>query len=447
MSAQKIVTPSRNAVETALSDAYGAAKAKLPGTPAVAKLREAAFESFTRTGLPHRRIEAWHYTDLRSLMREAAPIAPPPSKDALAKLRKEMNETGIPAQSLVLVDGVFVPELSAKLPDGVTVTSLAAALAEGRANLIEHLAADWAGAKDDAVVALNAALMQDGVIVEVAPGTKLAEPIHLIYATVAATPVARFSRSLVRVGAGASVLVSEESFGQGARTGQTNNELIMVVGDKADVGHVLALTDTQPGSVRLESFMVKLGAECNFDSFALITGGGLVRRQIFMRYNGADAKAALRGVSLLRGKEHADTTIFVEHRATGCEGRETFRYILDEEAVGIFQGKIIVAPGAQQTDSKMLCKALLLTDLVAMNSKPELEIFADDVACGHGTTCGGLDEDQLFYLQARGIPAKEAEALLLEAFGGELVDEIPHEGIVAAFRAEIAAWLAARAEG
>lgn len=437
------IIPSRTAVETALSEAFGAAKAKLPGTPDVAKFREAAFESFAQSGLPHRRVEAWHYTDLRALMREAAPIAPVPSAEAIAALGKQMNEVGLPAQSLVLVDGVFSPELSAKLPDGVKVTSLAAALAEGRADLIDQLAAEWAGAKDP-IVALNAALMQDGVIIEVAPGTKLAEPLHLIYATVATTPVARFSRSLMLVGEGAALTLSEASFGLGGRTGQTNNELIIVVGDKADVGHTLALTDTEPGSLRLESFMVKLGTESKFDSFALITGGGLLRRQIFMRYDGADAKAALRGVSLLRGKEHADTTLFVQHCATGCEGRETFRYILDDEAVGVFQGKIHVAPGAQQTDGKMLCKALLLTDLVAMNSKPELEIFADDVACGHGTTCGGLSDEQLFYLQARGLPYKDAEALLLEAFGGELVDEIPHEGLVAAFRAEIAAWLAAR---
>ncbi|MGB8277668.1 MAG: SufD family Fe-S cluster assembly protein [Methylovirgula sp.] len=437
------IIPTRTPAETALAEAFGAAKSRLPGTAEVAKLREAAFASFTQSGLPHRRVESWHYTDLRALMREALPIAPVPSTDALARLGKTMGDIGLPAQSLVLVDGVFVPELSAALPAGVKVTSLAAALAEGRADIIAHLSAEWAEAKDP-IVALNAALMQDGVVIEVAPGTGLAEPIHLVYATASATPVARFSRSLMIVGAGASVLLSEASFGAGGRTGQTNNGLVLVVGDAAEVGHTLALTDTEPGSVRLESFMVKLGAKANFDSFALITGGGLVRRQIFMRFDGADAKAALRGVSLLRGREHADTTLFVQHCATGCEGRETFRYILDDEAVGVFQGKIHVAPAAQKTDGKMLCKALLLTDMVAMNSKPELEIFADDVACGHGTTCGGLNEDQIFYLQTRGLPYAEAEALLLEAFGGELVDEIPHEGLVTAFRAEIAAWLAAR---
>ncbi|HEY5226427.1 MAG TPA: SufD family Fe-S cluster assembly protein, partial [Methylovirgula sp.] len=174
MSAQ--IIPSRTAAEIALADAYGTAKSKLPGTAEVAKLREAAFASFNQAGLPHRRIETWHYTDLRSLMREALPIAPAPGADALASLGKTMRAAGLPAQSLVLVDGVFAPELSTKLPEGVKVSSLATVLGEGRSDVIAALSAEWIGTEDP-IVALNAALMQDGVVIDVAPGTKLAEPI------------------------------------------------------------------------------------------------------------------------------------------------------------------------------------------------------------------------------------------------------------------------------
>ncbi len=434
------IIPSRTAAETALAEAFVSNKAGLPGAGAVVRLREEAFATFARAGLPHRRIESWHYTDLRALMREALPIAPPPTKVQLDSLRKEL--AGLPSQSLVLVDGVFAPELSGALPQSVTVTSLAAALAAARPDLIESLVAAWADT-DDAILALNAALMQDGLVVEVAPDAKLAEPIHVVYATVA-KPAARFSRSLIRIGAGASVRVDERSVGLGARTGQTNNALILEVGEAAEVGHTLALTDTLPGSMRLESFLVKLGARAKFDSFALITGAGLVRRQIFKLFQGADARGTLRGVSLLRGREHADTTLFVRHAATGCLGRQSFRYILDEESTGVFQGKVIVSPGAQKTDGKMLAKALLLGEEATMNSRPELEIFADDVICGHGATCGGLNADQLFYLETRGLPPAEAEALLLEAFADELVDEIGDEELAAAYRADIAAWLAAR---
>jgi Fe-S cluster assembly protein SufD len=437
------IIPTRTAAESALIETFRAAKAGLPGTNEVAEMREQAFSSFARAGLPHRRIESWHYTDLRALMREALPMAPHPTPEALAALRKDIAKRGLPARSLVVVDGVFVPELSGALPAGVNVTSLAAVLAQGRQDIIESLAATWAEA-DDAIVALNAALMQDGVVIEIAPGTKIAEPINLVYAAVASAPVARFSRSLVRIGKGASVRLNEMSFGLGGKTGQTNNALVLEVGDEADVAHTLELTDTQAGSMRLETFMVKLGAKAKFDSFALITGGGLVRRQIFKLFDGADAQAALRGVSLLRGREHADTTLFVRHAATGCQGRQNFRYILDDEATGVFQGKIVVDRAAQKTDGKMLAKALLLSDGATMNSRPELEIFADDVICGHGATCGGLNADQLFYLQSRGLLRSEAESLLLEAFATELVDDIGDDGLVLAYRAEVVAWLAER---
>ena len=172
--------------------------------------------------------------------------------------------------------------------------------------MIESLGAAWAEA-DDAIISLNAALMQDGLVIDVAPGAKLADPLHIVYASVAPEPVARISRSLVRVGAGATFQFDGLSLGRGGRTGQTNNVLILDVGDGADVAHTLSLTGTEPGSLRLETFLVKIGAKAKFDSFALITGAGLVRRQIYKLFAGADAKASLRGVCLLRGREHADT--------------------------------------------------------------------------------------------------------------------------------------------
>ncbi len=436
------IIPSRTAAEAALAEIFASAKAGLPGSGAVEKLREESFAAFARGGLPHRRIESWHYTDLRALMREALPIAPAPTRERRAALRKAA--AALPANSLVLVDGVFAAELSGKLPEGVKVTSLSAALAEDRPGILESLAAAWAEA-DDAIVSLNAALMRDGVVIDVAPGASLAAPLHIVYASVAEKPAARFSRSLVKVGAGACLRLNEMSLGAGGRAGQTNNALIVDVGEGAEVGHTLSLTDTRPGSLRLETFLVRVAARAKFDSFALVTGGGLMRRQIFKLFAGPDAKGTLRGVSLLRGREHADTTLFVRHAATGCEGRQAFRYILDEESTGVFQGKVVVEPGAQKTDGKMLAKAIMLSDAATMNSRPELEIFADDVICGHGATCGGLNADQLFYLETRGLPPPEAEALLLEAFANELIDDIGHADLVAAYRAEVAAWLAARA--
>lgn len=441
------IVSTRTDAEVAIADAYGAAKAKLPGSESVRHLREAAFGTFADAGLPHRRIEAWHYTDLRNVMHDALPVAPIPDDQALGPINQELaGRPSFGGGRLVIVDGTFVPSLSDAPPDGVSVRSLADVLGEGRPELIDLLAAKDFG-DGDAILALNAAMMQDGVVIEVAPGLQLVEPIEIIYATVTAKPSARFFRSLVVVGDGAKVRIAESSVGRGGRTGQTFGCLVFKVGDKADVAHTVALTRTEAGSLRLDSFVADIGAEANFDSFALVDGQGLVRRQLFMRFSGDDAKAQLRGVALLQGKEHADTTLDVVHKGLGCEGREEFRHILDDSAVGVFQGRIRVQKQAQKTDGKMMSRALLLSDDVQMHNKPELEIFADDVVCGHGATVGSLNEDQLFYLQARGIPPREAEALLLEAFAGELADDIGHEGLTAGFRAEIAHWLAGRAKG
>ncbi len=438
------IVSTRTDAEVALADAFGSAKANLPGNAAVKAMREAAFGAFAASGLPHRRIEAWHYTDLRSLMPTALPLAPVPDPKALDTVGAEVACAELPAGTrLVIVDGTYVPALSDAAPAGVTVRALSDVLAEGRADLIEKLAAEKFGS-GDAVLALNAALMQDGVVIEVAAGAQVAEPIHILYATASSAPMARFFRSLVVVGAGAKLRVAEASLGAGGRTGQTFGCLIFDLADAAEVSHTCAVTRTEAGSVRLDTFIAELGSRTTFDSFALVHGEGLVRRQLFMRCTGDGSKASLRGVTLLKRRDHADTTLDVEHIGLGCEGRETFRYILDGAATGVFQGRIRVAPGAQKTDGKMMSRALLLSDEVVMNNKPELEIFADDVACGHGATCGGLNEDQLFYMQARGIPRVEAEALLLEAFAAEMADDIGHEGLAAGFRAEIAAWLGAR---
>lgn len=438
------IVSSRTDAEVALADAYGTAKGRLPGSEAVHQLREAAFGTFAKAGLPHRRVEAWHYTDLRGVLREALPVAPKPDDGALGAINQELaGRPSLGGGRLVIVDGTFVPALSDALPDGASVRSLADVLGEGRADLVDLLAAEDFG-EGDSILALNAAMMGDGVVIEVAPGAVLPEPIEIVYATATTQPAARFPRSLVVVGAGAKVRVAESSLGRGGRAGQFFGALIFKVGAGADVRHTAAVTRTEAGSVRVDSFVADLDADATFDSFALVDGEGLTRRQLFMRFSGDDAKARLRGVSLLQGREHADTTLDVVHKGLGCEGREEFRHILDGSAVGVFQGRIRVQKQAQKTDGKMMSRALLLSDEVQMHNKPELEIFADDVVCGHGATVGNLNADQLFYLQARGIPKPQAEALLLEAFAGEMADDIGHDALTAQFRAEIAHWLEGR---
>ena len=439
------IHPIKTAAETALAESFAAAQGRLPGNGAVADLREQAFDRFAAEGLPHRRVEDWKYTDLRALMRDAKPLAAPP--DAAAKARaKDAGATlaGIEARRIVLVDGALVPELSdlAALEPGLTVRSMAQALAAGDPAIAEYLGK--VVPTDNVAVALNTAFMDDGVLIQVAPGTALARPIHLVFVTAGARPASVVTRSLVVVGKGARAMLveSHEGFAAGADY-QVNAALELVVGDEAHVDHV-KVTGAGAGAMHVSSLMASIGAHARFNEFLFTTGGTVVRNQLFLRFDGEGTLASVRGATLLKGRQHVDVTMVADHTVPGCTGRQMFKTVLDDEARGIFQGKIIVRAQAQKTDAKMATHALLLSDTSEADNKPELEIFADDVQCGHGATSGDLDEDLLFYLKARGIPAKEAESLLIQAFVGEAVEGIEHAGLRDALMDHVAQWLKAR---
>jgi len=188
-----------------------------------------------------------------------------------------------------------------------------------------------------------------------------------------------------------------------------------------------------------------MGTETQLTSVNVTTGAAVSRHQVFARFDGENAHAQINGATMIKGRQHADSTLVVEHAAPHCESRELFKTVIDDEATGVFQGKIIVPHHAQKTDGRMMSAALLLAEGAAMNNKPELEIFADDVQCAHGATCGQLDEDLLFYLMARGLPRKEAESLLVQAFLSEAVEFVDNEAAREALVAEVEEWLQKRA--
>jgi Fe-S cluster assembly protein SufD len=218
----------------------------------------------------------------------------------------------------------------------------------------------------------------------------------------------------------------------------------LFVGDEAHVDHVKIIGEGSD-ALHVSTLATVIGARARFNAFTFTTGGAVVRNQLFLKFDGEGTVAGIRGATLIKGKQHADTTLVANHIARGCQSREVFKSVLDGEAHGVFQGRIIVKPGAQQTDAKMMTRALLLSDRAEADNKPELEIFADDVQCGHGATVGAIDPELKFYLMARGIPAAEAEALLIQAFLGEAVEGIEHAGVREALMDQVAAWLKARA--
>ncbi len=413
-----------NAVERALVDQFGEAAPALPGGPEAAGLRARAFEAFERQGLPHRRIEEWKYTDLRTLIREAYAPAAAPDEAALQRAAKALKAHGLTStRKLVLVDGVFQPDMSdlSRLEGGLTIEPLGAALAKNP-NLLQTEAADDA----DSTLALNTALTRDGFVVTLTDGASLSRPLHIVHVMSSARPASAYTRSHVRVGAKASLTFVESFIGATEAAYQINDSLFVSVGDGGRLDHVRLMED-RSDAFNLSTFKVELGKAATLNTFNLTSGAAVSRYNLALKFAGEGARAETFGVNLLRGKQHGDSTLVVDHAVPGCMSRETFRSVLDDHARSVFQGRIIVRPDAQKTDGKMMTRALLLSEDAEADHKPELEIFADDVTCGHGATAGALDEDLLFYLRARGLPEHEAQALLIQAFVGEAIEAIVDE--------------------
>jgi len=435
----------KTAAEEGLAEAFAGARAHLPGAASVKSLRENAFRTFELKGLPHRRVEEWKYTDLRALMRDAKPLAPLP--DAAAKLKAKSASafaSAAKARRIVIVDGVFAADLSdvAGLEPGLSIGSLAEALSQGEADVVERLGRR-APLADDPAFALNTAMMSDGAVILAADGVKVERPIHLVFVTTSIKPVSVFTRSLVSVGKGSSLSIIESHESADGIDNQANHAIDVAIADDGRLDHV-KIGREGDRALHVASLVAEIGKNAHFNDFTFTAGGAVTRNQIAMSLNGSDTHAAVRGASLLKARQHADNTLVMDHAVGHCESRELFKAVLDDESRSVFQGKIIVQPHAQKTDAKMATHALLLSEDAEADAKPELEIFADDVVCGHGATAGALDDDLLFYLKARGIPQKEAEALMVEAFIGEAVEAVENEVVREALMDLARAWLKAR---
>jgi Fe-S cluster assembly protein SufD len=428
----------------ALGETFAVARDRLPGAGKVADIRQRAFEVYERTGLPHRRIEDWKYTDLRVLMRDVLPLAAAPDAAALARAAAALELHAIDGvRKLVLVDGVFAPKLSdlSGLENGLDIRMLREVLEAGDATLQAKL---FSPDNSNPMVALNSAMMTDGVVIEVADGTVLTQPLHIVHIASGSAPAAMFTGSLLKIGkASGATLVESYIAADAAKLYQVHDSLIVSIGDNARLDHVRLIEDSRE-AFNISSSVVTLGAHAHFNTFGMNTGSLVSRYQATIAFAGEGSKVETNGVNLLNGRQHADTTLFMDHAVPHCSSREIFRAVVDERGHSVFQGRIIVQPKAQKTDAKMMTRALLLSDEAEADNKPELEIFADDVTCGHGATTGALDESLLFYLRARGLSEKEAQALLIQAFVGEAIESIVNDDLRELAVGAAERWLAAR---
>ena len=435
----------KNETGRALSDSFAVARDRLPGAGKVADARRAAFEAYDRVGLPHRRIEDWKYTDLRALMREVLPLAPAPDAAALQRAAAAVKRQAIKgARRLVLVDGAFASDLSdlGGLEKGLNIRTLRDALDAGDAALQAQL---FTPDNANPMVALNSAMMTDGVVIEIANGVVAKQPLQIIHVASGATPAAMFTRSLLRLGKdAAATLVESYIAADGAKAYQVHDSLVIAVGDNSRLDHVRLVEDVSD-AFNICSAVITLGAHAHFNTFGMTSGAAVSRYQATIAFAGEHSRVETNGVNLLNGRQHADTTLFMDHAVPHCASREVFRAVADDRGHSVFQGRIIVRPHAQKTDAKMMTRALLLSDEAEADNKPELEIFADDVTCGHGATTGALDDSLLFYLRARGLSEKEAQALLIQAFVGEAIESIVNDDLRELAIAAAQRWLEARA--
>jgi len=418
--------------------------APIPGAdePAwLADLRRAGLTVYRTQGLPTVRVEAWKYTGLDGLRKTPYVL----DDGALAVSDQGARDALDLADALVvtLVNGrpVDLPDV---LPPGLRVDSLAHLLESDPAALADHLGR-VADVSEAPMGALNGALMADGLVVRVDPGVVLDRPLHVVSVT-DAPDHARHAhpRHLVVLGDGAGLtLVESRVTAPGSAPTLANTVTEIALGEGARLHH-LSLAQGGADAVALGLTEVSVGGGATYEAFTLTLGGRLVRNEARVHLNGNGADAPLRGAYGVREGQHVDTTILVDHVVPDTTSEQTFKGVVDSGARGVFQGKTLVRRNAQRSDGGQLHKALLLARDAEVYTKPELEIYADDVKCGHGATAGELDHDQLFYLMARGIPEADARALLVEAFLDDVVEAVPEGTLRDAFLGAVRVWQAGR---
>jgi Fe-S cluster assembly protein SufD len=378
--------------------------------------KHSAYAILRDRGLPTRRVEAWHYTDLRNHLKAFPPFAPANSTADLSGIAPV-----VPASRIAFVDGIRQP--AGQLPEGMSEAHAPAAAAHQ--------------GSDDAIGIINALTGQPGLAIEIADSAAPA-PLELLH--LASSAVTASLRHTVKVGSGAKATIIERHLGHAGVASHANAVSWLEVGDGAEVIWAIVQEESTE-AVHLAQLNVSLGADAGLTILVLNAGGKLVRREISVTARGAGSRIVMRGVNLIGGSAHIDVTTLLRHEAPGVAAQELFRNVATGEGRGVFQGQIKVAQIAQKTDARMACNTLLLSDEAEFSSKPELEIFADDVACGHGATVTDILADHLFYLRARGIPERLARSMLVQAFVEEVFDELEDEAMREALDGRIESWL------
>jgi len=425
-------------------------KALFPSSLAwTAPLRRASMDAFRALGFPTTRDEEWRYTSVAPIAALPYGVSPRPLNGAGAR-GADPAAPLVPdgAVRLVFVNGHFAADRShaVGVPAGAVVTSLAAAL-ESHRPLVEPHLGRLADSRHHAFTALNTAFMTDGAFVHVPPGMALPSPVYLVFISSPGSGAnASHTRNLIVAGDGAQVSLVEVHTGAGAAAGFTNAVTEIVVGGAASVEHCRIGHESER-SYHVSTLQAELARSAAFTSHSFALGGAIVRHDVNAVLAGDGADATLNGLYVLGGAQHVDHHTTIDHASPNGSSRELYKGVLDGRSRGVFDGKIIVRPDAQKTDARQVNRNLILSEEALVDSKPQLEIRADDVRCTHAATIGQLDPEMLFYLRSRAVDEAEARGMLMHAFVSDVVSRVKHESVRASLESLLAAKLGARGGG
>ena len=404
--------------------------------------RQAAFARFAELGFPTTHDEDWRFTSVAPIAKTAFVPAPDGPVDLPRRALEPFRLPGAEGGLLVFVNGRYAPALSAPdgLPGGVKVRSLAQALTAER-DLVEPHLARYAEVHHEAFSALNTAFMEDGGVVSIPRGTVLEAPVHLLYVSIpTAAPLITHPRNLIVAEEDSQATIVEDYVSVGNGVSFSNAVTELVVGQNGVLSHYLIERESRQ-AFNVSTLRMQQGRSSNVTSHSVLLGGALVRNNIHPVLAGEGGECLINGLFMATGRQHMDNYMKVEHVGPHCDSRQFYHGILDGRSRGVFHGRIVVHKGAQKTDAKQTNRNLLLSEEAQVDTKPQLEIYADDVKCTHGATIGQIDEDAIFYLRSRGIAQDAAKALLLFAFAGQALDRMKAEPIRRYLEGLVTRWL------
>lgn len=398
----------------------------------LAERRAAAKQVFDRLGIPGRKTEAWKYTAIAKALQKGYALVPTGAPTSLgADGAERLRLPGLDAHLVVVVNGTLRADLSDSeaLPDGVEISSFLD-FARGRAEEARRLIGRQIELEGEHFAALNAAFANDGLYVRIPKGVTLGRPLQIAFVTDLSTDGFIQPRNLYLFGENSEAVVVETFHAHGDLAAKVfNNALTEIVVERDARINLLKLQLEADHASRIDTTQVVQTGPSHFAAHTYSLGGRLIRNNLYTRPAAQGCETHLYGLYILRGEQHVDNHTLIDHAAPGCNSNELYRGIVDERSTGVFNGKVFVRRDSQQTNAYQSSQGVVLSENARHYSKPELEIYADDVKCSHGSTTGELEPEHVFYLRTRGLDAVTAKSLLLYAFARDIVDQLPHEAV------------------